>query len=59
MKIMTHPILFAQLGMDILGLFPFGSGQRKFLIVAVKYFTNLAQIEPVAIITEHRMEAFV
>ena len=35
-----NPISFAQWGMDILGPFPQASGRRKFLIVAIDYFTK-------------------
>ena len=36
----TSPWPFAKWGLDLLGLFPQGSGQVKFLIVGVDYFTK-------------------
>ncbi|XP_056695741.1 uncharacterized protein [Spinacia oleracea] len=46
-----NPIPFAQWGMDIVGPFPMAAGGRKFLIVAVDYFTKWIEAEPVAKIT--------
>ena len=53
------PWPFAQWGMDILGPFPPASGQRKFLIVAIDYFTKWIEAEPLALITEAKVEIFV
>ncbi|KAL0430846.1 UNVERIFIED_CONTAM: hypothetical protein Sradi_0710600 [Sesamum radiatum] len=37
---MLSPCPFTQSGMDIIGPFPVASGQRKFLLVAINYFTK-------------------
>ena len=44
-------ILFAMWGMDILGPFPMASGQRKFLIVVIDYFTKWIKVKALAKIT--------
>ncbi|XP_056698534.1 uncharacterized protein [Spinacia oleracea] len=44
---------FDRWGMDILGPFPVASGQRKFLIVAVDYFTKWIEAEPLAKISDN------
>ncbi|GAV70230.1 rve domain-containing protein [Cephalotus follicularis] len=53
------PWPFAQWGMDFIEPLPMASGQRKFLIVAVDYFTKWVEAEPLAIITEKNTESFV
>ncbi|XP_064955645.1 uncharacterized protein LOC103986523 [Musa acuminata AAA Group] len=50
---------FAQWGLDLLGPFPSASGQRKYIIVGVDYFTKWVEAEPLATTTEHQMEKFV
>ncbi|KAJ8467304.1 hypothetical protein OPV22_029856 [Ensete ventricosum] len=45
--------------MDLLGPFPPASGQRRFLIVGVDYFTKWLEAEPLASITEKQVEGFV
>ena len=45
--------------MDILGPFPMVSGQRKFLLVAIDYFTKWVEAEPLAKITEVKVQDFV
>ncbi|KAJ8475585.1 hypothetical protein OPV22_019312 [Ensete ventricosum] len=54
-----HAWSFAQWGMDLLGPFPPASGQRRFLIVGVDYFTKWLEAEPLASITERQVEGFV
>ncbi|XP_056688741.1 uncharacterized protein [Spinacia oleracea] len=49
-----NPIPFAQWGMDIVGPFPMAAGGRKFLIIAVDYFTKWIEAEPVAKITANQ-----
>ncbi|KAL0430430.1 UNVERIFIED_CONTAM: hypothetical protein Sradi_0669000 [Sesamum radiatum] len=49
---MLSPCPFTQWGMDIVGPFPVASGQRKFLLVAIDYFTEWVEAEPLACITE-------
>ena len=55
----TSPWPFQQWGLDILGPLPIGKGQRKFIIVAVDYFTKWAEAEPLATITEQKIRNFV
>ena len=42
---------FAQWGLDILGPFPLGTKQMKFLVVGIDYFTKWVGAEPLASIT--------
>ncbi|XP_065041591.1 uncharacterized protein LOC135675241 [Musa acuminata AAA Group] len=49
---------FAQWGLDLLGPFPPASGQRRFLIVGVDYFTKWVEAEPLASITEKQVQSF-
>ncbi|KAL0440403.1 UNVERIFIED_CONTAM: hypothetical protein Slati_2523300 [Sesamum latifolium] len=53
---MLSPCPFMQWGMDIVGpfplAFPLAVGQRKFLLVAINYFTKWVEAEPLARITE-------
>ena len=55
---LSAPWPFAQWGMDILGPFPPASGQRKFLVVAVNYFTKWVEAEPLARIAEANIKNF-
>ncbi|XP_058769358.1 uncharacterized protein LOC131643219 [Vicia villosa] len=48
---LSSPWPFAWWGMDILGPFPVGSYQNKYLIVAVDYFTKWIEAEALAKIT--------
>ncbi|XP_042410237.1 uncharacterized protein LOC121999652 [Zingiber officinale] len=52
MKASTVSCSFDQWGMDIVGPFPMAIGQRKFLFVAVDYFSKWVEAEPLARITE-------
>ena len=56
---MTTPWLFAQWGLDIMGPFPIGRRQLKFLVVAIDYFTKWVEVEPLATITEKNIQNFV
>lgn len=49
---------FQQWGLDILGPLPTGMGQCKFAIVVVDYFTKWAEVEPLATITEQKVQNF-
>ena len=44
----VSPLPFATWGMDILGPFSMATGQRKYLFVAVDYFTKWIKTETVA-----------
>uniref|UniRef100_A0A2N9GPK1 Uncharacterized protein n=1 Tax=Fagus sylvatica TaxID=28930 RepID=A0A2N9GPK1_FAGSY len=56
---MTAPWPFAQWGLDIMGPFPIGRRQLKFLVVAIDYFTKWVEAEPLATITERNIQNFV
>jgi len=45
--------------MDIIGPFPPITGQRKFLLVAVDYFTKWIEAEPFVNITARQVQSFV
>ncbi|KAL0420484.1 UNVERIFIED_CONTAM: hypothetical protein Slati_3071300 [Sesamum latifolium] len=55
---MLSPCPFFQWGMDIVGPFPLAPGQRKFLLVAIDYFTKWVEAEPLARITEGKVMKF-
>lgn len=44
---------FDQWGMDIVGPLSLATGQRKFLFVAIDYFSKWVEAEPLASITQH------
>uniref|UniRef100_A0A2N9GA19 Uncharacterized protein n=1 Tax=Fagus sylvatica TaxID=28930 RepID=A0A2N9GA19_FAGSY len=50
---------FAQWGLDIMGPFPVGRKQLKFLVVGIDYFTKWVEAEPLATITEKNIRGFV
>ncbi|KAK3041516.1 hypothetical protein RJ639_000135 [Escallonia herrerae] len=54
----VSPIPFAVWGMDLLGPFPMASGQRRFVIVAIDYFTKWTKAESLATITSTKCEDF-
>ena len=56
---MMAPWPFAQWGLDILGPFPLGTRQMKFLVVGIDYFTKWVEAEPLASITQHNVKNFV
>ncbi|KAL0439563.1 UNVERIFIED_CONTAM: hypothetical protein Slati_2439300 [Sesamum latifolium] len=56
---MLSPCPFTQWGIDIVGPFPITSGQRKFLLVAIDYFTKWIEAEPLACITEGEVMKFI
>ncbi|XP_073066043.1 uncharacterized protein [Primulina eburnea] len=49
---------FDQWDMDIVGPFPIARGQKKFLLVAVDYFSKWVEAEPLAKITEQEVLKF-
>ena len=53
------PWSFAMWGMDIVGPFPPGKGQCKFLLVGVDYFTKWIEAEPLATIFAAKVRGFV
>ena len=56
---LIQSIPFAQWGLDILGPFPQASGQRKFLLVAIDYFTKWIEAKALATITTRKVEAII
>ncbi|XP_073290537.1 uncharacterized protein [Primulina huaijiensis] len=58
MRSVVSPCPFDQWGIDIVGSFPVSTGQRKFLLVAVDYFSKWAEAEPLAKITEGEILKF-
>ncbi|KAK3042688.1 hypothetical protein RJ639_000940 [Escallonia herrerae] len=58
LSILTSPILIVMWGMDILGPFPMATWQRRFVIVAIDYFTKWTEAEPLATITALKCEEF-
>ncbi|KAL0448119.1 UNVERIFIED_CONTAM: hypothetical protein Slati_1939800 [Sesamum latifolium] len=56
---MLSPCSFRHWGIDIVGPFPLAVGQRKFLLVAVDYFTKWVEAEPLARITEGEVMKFI
>ena len=59
MTLITVPRPFAQWGIDIMGPFPIGRKQFKFLIVAIDYFTKWVEVKPAVKITEAKITSFV
>ena len=56
---MTAPWPFAQWGLDIMGPFPIGVRQLKFLVIGIDYFTKWMEAEALATITENNIRSFV
>ncbi|KAM2737218.1 hypothetical protein PS2_024808 [Malus domestica] len=50
---------FAQWGLDLIGPMPAGKGKVRYAIIAVDYFTKWTEVEPLATITEVKIEDFV
>ena len=56
---MMAPWPFAQWGLDILGPFPTGTRQMKFLVVGIDYFIKWVEAEPLVKITQQNVKNFV
>ncbi|XP_074373990.1 uncharacterized protein LOC141714369 [Apium graveolens] len=54
----STPITFTIWGIDILGPFPVASGQRKFIVVAIDYFTKWIVIKALTKITTKKISQF-
>ncbi|KAA3473385.1 rve domain-containing protein [Gossypium australe] len=52
LQVMLGPWPFANWGVDTLGLFPIAMVQKKFIVVAVDYFTKWIEAEALTAITE-------
>ncbi|KAL0461347.1 UNVERIFIED_CONTAM: Gag-Pol polyprotein [Sesamum latifolium] len=59
LNVMLSPCPFSQWGMGIVGPFSLAPGQRKFLLVAIDYFTKWVEAEPLARITEGEVMKFI
>ena len=55
---MMAPWPFTQWGLDILGPFPLGTRQMKFLVVGIDYFTKSVETEPLASISQQNIKNF-
>ena len=55
----SSPWPFTQWGIDIMGPFPLGKKQLKFLIVTIDYFIKWVEVEPVTMIMEVKFTSFV
>ncbi|XP_057545948.1 uncharacterized protein LOC130824941 [Amaranthus tricolor] len=50
---------FDKWGIDLLGPFPRAKGQRKFIIVAIDYFTKYVEAEPLSSVTDNQVCQFI
>ena len=55
----SSPWPFAQWGLDILGPFPRATGNRRFVLVAIDYFTQWMEAEALANIRDVDVKKFV
>ena len=55
----TSPWPFSTWGINIIGPLPLGKKQVKFLVVSIDYFTKQMEVEPLAVITEAKIQHFV
>ncbi|GMH16840.1 hypothetical protein Nepgr_018681 [Nepenthes gracilis] len=58
LKALHAPWPFAQWGLDLLSPFPIATGQRKFIIVDIDYFTKWVKLFPLVKIIEHNVLEF-
>nr|XP_025647464.1 uncharacterized protein LOC112742446 [Arachis hypogaea] len=58
LSLLTSTRPFAQWGVDLLGPFPVGLGQVKYLIVAIDYYTKWIEAEPLASISSSNCRKF-
>ncbi|XP_017413025.1 uncharacterized protein LOC108324597 [Vigna angularis] len=56
---LVSPWPFARWGIDIVRPFPVGRAQKKFLLIAIDYFTKWVEAEPLGTITAARVQKFV
>lgn len=59
LKYIHNPVPFAQWGLDLFGPFKMAAGGKKFLIVAIDYFTKWIEAESSATITSRKVEKFI
>ncbi|XP_057730278.1 uncharacterized protein LOC130945585 [Arachis stenosperma] len=58
LSLLTSSRPFSQWGVDLLGPFPVGPGQVKYLIVAIDYYTKWIDAEPLASISSSNCRKF-
>ncbi|XP_057760925.1 uncharacterized protein LOC130981349 [Arachis stenosperma] len=58
LSLLTSSRPFSQWGVDLLGPFPVGPGQVKYLIVAIDYYTKWIEAEPLASISSSNCRKF-
>ncbi|XP_025664392.1 uncharacterized protein [Arachis hypogaea] len=58
LSLLTSTRPFAQWGVDLLGPFPVGPGQVKYLIVAINYYTKWIEAEPLASLSSSNCKKF-
>ncbi|XP_072087999.1 uncharacterized protein [Arachis hypogaea] len=58
LSLLTSSRPFSQWGVDLLGPFPVGPGQVKYLIVAIDYYTKWIEVEPLASISSSNCRKF-
>ncbi|XP_016185156.1 uncharacterized protein LOC107626768 [Arachis ipaensis] len=58
LSLLTSSRPFSQWGVDLLGPFPVGLGQVKYLIVAIDYYTKWIEAEPLANISSSNCRKF-
>ena len=56
---LSSPWQFAQWGLDIVGHFPKATGNKRYLLVDMDYFTKWVEAEPLANIREVDAKKFV
>ena len=56
---LSSPWPFAQWGLDIMGPFPKAVGNKRYLLVSTKYFTEWVEVEPLANIKDVDAKKFV
>ncbi|KAL0455621.1 UNVERIFIED_CONTAM: hypothetical protein Slati_0901300 [Sesamum latifolium] len=59
LNVMLSSCPFSQWGVDIVGPFPLAPGQRRFLLVAIDYFTKWVEAKPLARITKGEVLKFI
>lgn len=50
---------FDKSGMDLIGPFHAARGHKRFLLVAIEYFTKWVEVEPLASITDKQVQNFI
>ena len=56
---LSSPWSFAQWGLDIVGFFPKATGNKRYLLVGIDYFTKWVEAEPLANIRDVDAKRFI